>query len=391
MQAPQPPAPAGQPRPDGLLPRRAAWVACAAVAVFVLLGLVRRLPSDPALAGSAAAVALLAAAALPRVPARLVVPVAAVVAAGVAVLGSAVPSNLGWFAVCLLAGWCGYLAPRLPALLFLGGALVLFGAEQLWGVSDPGWTSWAVGTCATFGAALLVRRERGMAAELRAAQAGLTERARVEERNRIARELHDVIAHSLTVSLLHVAAARMAVRYDPDDAERALAEAERLGRETLDEVRSTVGLLRADARSGDDPSAPLPGISGLAGLVERFRTAGADVTFSLDGDPAPVPATVGLAVYRIVQEALTNAAKHAPGAPVDVRVAVGPAVAIRVASAGQPGNGNGKGKGNGLGLGSMRERAESLGGTLSAGPDGTGWLVRAELPLPAARRREVAP
>jgi signal transduction histidine kinase len=98
-----------------------------------------------------------------------------------------------------------------------------------------------------------------------------------------------------------------------------------------------------------------------------------------------VPATVGLAVYRIVQEALTNAAKHAPGAPVTVRVAVGPSVAIRVASAGRPRSGTG------LGLDGMRERAETLGGTLRAGAEEPGWVVAAELPLPAGRRREVAP
>jgi signal transduction histidine kinase len=261
----------------------------------------------------------------------------------------------------------------------------VLGAEQLWATKDPGWLSWGLGTGFMVLAALLVRHQLVLAAELRAAQAGLADRARAEERNRIARELHDVIAHSLTVSLLHIAGARMAVRYDPDDAERALAEAERLGRETLDEVRSTVGVLRADARPGNDPAAPLPGMDGLGGLVERFRAAGADVAFTLDGDPSPVPATVGLAAYRIVQEALTNAAKHAPGRPVTVHVAVGAAVGLCVASSGRPR------EGRGLGLDGMRERAESLGGALTAGPGGPGWVVRAELPLPAGRRREVTP
>jgi signal transduction histidine kinase len=94
---------------------------------------------------------------------------------------------------------------------------------------------------------------------------------------------------------------------------------------------------------------------------------------------------VGLAVYRIVLEALPNAAKHAPGAPVTVRVAVGAGVAIRVASAGRPQSGTG------LGLDGMRERAETLGGTLRAGAEEPGWVVAAELPLRAGRRREVAP
>ena len=97
--------------------------------------------------------------------------------------------------------------------------------------------------------ALLVRHELELVEQLRAAQAGLAERARAEERNRIARELHDVIAHTLTVSLLHVTSARLAVEHDPADAGRALAEAERLGRESLTEVRTTIGLLH-DERGG---------------------------------------------------------------------------------------------------------------------------------------------
>ena len=360
-----------------LLPRGAGWVVYGAFAVFVVVGLAVRLPDHPLLACLAAVEALAAGAVLPRVRPGLLVPGAAVAAVGVTLLGTSDPSNVGWFALCVLCGWCAFAGSRPAALAFWVAALAVFGGQALWGTTDPGWAAWALGTSATFGAALLVRRERGLVAELHAAQAGLADRARAEERNRIARELHDVIAHSLTVSLLHVASARMAVRFDPADAERALAEAERLGRETLDEVRSTVGLLKADG--GEDPAAPLPGMRGLPSLAETFRTAGADVTLTLEGDPDGVPATVGLAVYRILQEALTNAAKHAPGAAVVATVTVADRVAVVVTSAGRPRSGSG------LGLDSMRERAGSLGGTLTAGPDGNGWAVRADLPLPAGR------
>jgi signal transduction histidine kinase len=363
--------------------KRAAYVA---VAAFVLAGLGMRLPEYPVAASLVTVVTLAVAALLLRVGPALVGPVVAATGAGVALLGTGEPSNVGWFAACLLAGWCALAGARRAALLYVAGLVVVLAAEQLWATSDPGWLAWGVGTACMVAAGLLVRHQLVLVAELRIAQAGLADRARAEERNRIARELHDVIAHSLTVSLLHIASARMAVRFDPDDAERALAEAERLGRETLDEVRSTVGLLRADGRDRrDDPAAPLPGMDGVPTLVERFRAAGADVTLDLDGDPGRVPATVGLAVYRIVQEALTNAAKHAPGAPVTVQVSVGPAVAIRVASAGRPRSGAG------LGLDSMRERAETLGGTLRAAAEEPGWVVAAELPLPAGRRREVSP
>ncbi|MGH3153093.1 MAG: sensor histidine kinase, partial [Streptosporangiaceae bacterium] len=216
---------------------------------------------------------------------------------------------------------------------------------------------------------------------------GLAEQARTAERNRIARELHDVLGHTLTVSLLHVQSARLAVEHDPDDAARSLAEAERLGRECLAEVRTTVGLLRQDADGGRGPGsgadgiAPLPGIAGLPALVERFRSAGADVSFTVEGDTAGLPATTGLAVYRIVQEALTNAARHAPGAPTEVRLVVAAGtVTLTADSRAEPGTGTG------LGVVSMRERAESLGGSCQAGPGGHGWLVRATLPAGAALR-----
>jgi hypothetical protein len=159
----------------------------------------------------------------------------------------------------------------------------------------------------------------------------------------------------------------------------AVAEAERLGRETLAEVRMAVGMLRQPDDSGR--TTPLPGVDGLPALVNRFRSAGADVTLTVDGDTGRLPATTGLGVYRILQEALTNAAKHAPGAPTTVRLAVAAdAVRLAVDSAAEPGTGSG------LGLLSMRERAESLGGRCQAGPGGQGWLVQATLPLDAASR-----
>jgi signal transduction histidine kinase len=200
----------------------------------------------------------------------------------------------------------------------------------------------------------------------------------------VARELHDVIGHTLVVSLLHVQSARLAVEHDPADAARALAEAERLGQECLTEIRTAVGMLREDESGADGPDgvmAPLPGVDGLPALVERFRSAGADITLTVEGDTDGLPATTGLAVYRIAQEALTNAARHAPGAPTVVRLAVGAGrVTLTADSRAEPGTGTG------LGVVSMRERAESLGGTCEAGPGGHGWLVRAALPLDASLR-----
>jgi signal transduction histidine kinase len=304
-----------------------------------------------------------------------------------------------WFAVCLLAGWCTLAGGRRDGLAYLAGVLALFAAEWLWIRPDPGWAAWMSGATLTVLAGLLIRHQIDLVAQLREAQADLASKTRVEERNRVARELHDVIGHTLVVSLLHVQSARLAVEHDPADAARALAEAERLGRECLAEVRMTVGMLREDERGGpasgnsasgssasgsggaDGVVAPLPGVEGLPALMDRFRSAGADITLTVEGDTSALPATTGLAVYRIAQEALTNAAKHAPGAPTAVRLSVDAGrVTLTADSSGAPGTGTG------LGVVSMRERAESLGGTCEAGPGGQGWLVRATLPLDASLR-----
>ena len=369
---------AGSARLGEFWPEWARWVALAVFTVFVAIGLGRLHPN--AAAAAAAAVVAVGAGAMLAWQRRPLLVYAAVATGGITVLGHGTPSNVGWFAVCLLGAWCTLMGGRRDGLVYLAGSLALFTAEWLWFKPDPGWAAWMAGTTLSVLAGLLIRHEVGLVSQLRAAQAGLAERARAEERNRIARELHDVIAHTLTVSLLHVTSARLAVEHDPADAARALAEAERLGRESLAEVRLAVGLLHRRDDAG--AAAPLPGMDGLSSLVERFRSAGADVTLTVDGDPGRLPATTGLAVYRILQEALTNAVKHAPGSPTVVHLSVETdAVGVAVDSAAKPGPGTGAG----LGVLSMRERAELLGGSCEAGPGGRGWLVRATLPLAASR------
>jgi signal transduction histidine kinase len=290
--------------------------------------------------------------------------------AAIAVIAANKSSNPVWFAAILIAGWCALTGKRRVALAYTVAAIAFFAAEWAWIDPDQGWGPWIGGVTVMALAGALMGYQLDLVAQLRAAQAGLAARARAEERNRIARDLHDVIAHTLTVSLLHVMSARLAVEHDPADAARALAEAERLSRESLAEVRQVAGLVRASSDS------PLPGASELPALISRFQSAGANVTFAVDGDPGRLPATVGLALYRILQEALTNVVKHAPGAPVTARITVASGqVSLDVDSLGPAGNGTG------FGLVSMRERAESLGGSCEAGPSGAGWLVRATLPL----------
>jgi signal transduction histidine kinase len=360
----------------------AGWARWAALAVFTALVVVGVLPlyPSPLVAGIAAAVAVVAGVMLVNQRRPLLL-YATIAGAGVAVLGHPKSSNIGWFGVCLIGAWCALAGTRRDAVTLWGAALILFGVEWVWFDPDPGWGAWIAGTTLTVLAGLLVRHQLDLVSQLREAQAGLADRTRAEERNRIGRELHDVIAHTLTVSLLHITSARLAVEHDPADAARALAEAERLGRESLDEVRMAVGLLNSRGESGR--TTPLPGVEGLPTLVERFRSAGSDVTLTVDGDTGRLHATTGLAIYRIVQEAMTNAIKHGAGAPTAVRLAVeAQTVRLDVDTASQPGSD----PGSGLGLVSMCERAEALGGRCEAGPGGQGWLVTAALPLTPARR-----
>ncbi|HEU5265732.1 MAG TPA: histidine kinase, partial [Jatrophihabitans sp.] len=281
------------------LPRPMGWAAVGVLAVVCGIGYLHRLPDPPALAGVAALVALVTGAAAILGPRRLVLPGATVSAAAIAMLADGSSSNVAWFGIVLLAGWCAVTAAPLVALSYWVGVTLLLVGEALFGNPDPGWSAWLIGTGFSATACYFTQRQRELVEQLRAAQVGLAQQARTEERTRIARELHDVIAHSLTVSLLHVSAARLAVADDPADAERALAEAERLGRASLDEVRHAVGLLRDPDHA--DPTVPLPGSVDVPTLLDGFRAAGARIDARTDGDLAALPATVGLATYRILQ------------------------------------------------------------------------------------------
>jgi signal transduction histidine kinase len=361
----------------GFVPSGVRWGAAAAFAMFVVVGVgfagVDPLRVSAAVAGVAAAVVLA------RTRGAIAVASAVVAGAGVGVVCHGDPSNVGWFGLVVLASWSGF-AFRVPVAMTLGGgALALLITESLTTKGDPGWVAWLVGSA--FGAVGfgLLRRERALADRLRQAQSELAHRARVEERERIAHEIHDVVAHALTVSLLHISSARLALDEEPGEAAEALAEAERLGRSALGEVRQAVGMMRSDPAV---TARPMPGAAQLPELVESIRNAGRSVTFTVDGELEQLPATVGLALYRVLQEALTNSIRHAPEAGIAVRLRIDPANASLVVDSvgGAPATRRATSVG-GVGLHSMRERVHALGGRFEAGPEGRIWRVTAEFPF----------
>ncbi|WP_091664732.1 sensor histidine kinase [Micromonospora auratinigra] len=219
-----------------------------------------------------------------------------------------------------------------------------------------------------------------------------------EERLRIARELHDVVAHHIALINVQAGVAGHLLRERPDAAEEALGHVRTAARTVLDELATVLGVLRRDEEP-DAPTEPAPSLTRLDALIDGFAT-GQPVRWTLSGQPRPLPSAVDVAAYRIIQESLTNAHRHAPGAAVAVRLRYtpdglgvevrddGPAVpAGPDAGTGAPGRGAGAGgpaaPGAGLGLLGMRERAEAVGGTFTAGPRPEGgFLVRAELPAP---------
>ncbi|QNN51805.1 sensor histidine kinase [Nocardioides mesophilus] len=217
----------------------------------------------------------------------------------------------------------------------------------------------------------------GAAGLLVALKSGRDQQRRTElvmaERLRIARELHDVVGHGMGAITVQAGAARMAVAVGAlDDATASLRDIEAAGRSVLREVRWLVTLLREEEHHG---------LRDLPDLVGNARRSGLDVTLEVDGDLGDVPAAAGEAAYRIVQEALTNVLRHAPGKEAEVAVRVADTLELEILDRGEAvGPASDVEEGNGLR--GMRERAVSAGGVLSAGRTSTGrWAVHAELPL----------
>ncbi|WP_240759151.1 sensor histidine kinase [Phytoactinopolyspora endophytica] len=210
------------------------------------------------------------------------------------------------------------------------------------------------------------------------------------ERNRLARELHDSVGHALTVTTLQAAAASELLDSDPEFVRRALSAVEETGRAAMADLDHVLGLLREDRQTD---TAQARTLADLDQLLSDVRTGGAEVAVDMTGSVSRIPAVVSRESFRIVQECLTNAARHAVGAPVSLRVDIGTsAVAIEVTNSvhgGRPEPPVGRARG-GRGLAGMRERVGLLGGRMSAGQNDGMWKVSVRLPLGGRRGRSSA-
>ncbi|MFT3877813.1 MAG: histidine kinase [Propioniciclava sp.] len=304
----------------------------------------------------------------------------------------------GLFALlmCLLAAYTAQTHTAPPAR-WIFTALVLAGAVSGMHVASAprvdDWRAWSIGVVAVLaqlvvaGLIGVVRRQARAryeaaierAAVLEAQQEVERRLAAADERATIAREMHDILGHSLNAIAMQAEGTRHVLRADPDRADAALAGIGRLSRGAVDEVRGLIDVLRTE--DGAALRRPAPLLTDLPALIGTFRGSNERIRLQASGDLGEVPAHVARAGYRIVQEALTNAAKHAPGAPVTVRVAVmDGAVDLMIANpATRPAAPPAR---RGHGLVGMGERARCLGGTIHAGPDPTagGWTVAATLP-----------
>jgi signal transduction histidine kinase len=286
---------------------------------------------------------------------------------------------------------------RLAAAVELGVGYLVIVTMVAVAADKPPW-AFALGVAAwllvLFGAADVWRGRRERAADAARRRDEEARRQVTEERLRIARELHDVVAHNISLVNLQASVALHLIDQQPDQARTALATIKDASKEALVELRSVLGVLRHADEDGAAPRAPAPGLDRIDDLVAQATTAGVDVRVVTSGAVRPLPAGLDLAAFRIVQEALTNVARHAAPTAAEVRLGYGDDLVIEVVDEGRrpgaPPVAMPAGLGSGHGLVGMRERAEAAAGTIEAGPrPGGGWRVHVVLPLPAASRAGV--
>jgi signal transduction histidine kinase len=291
------------------------------------------------------------------------------------------PTNAGVFVFLVVAVYSGAAHTSGRRALVAAGMTVGLFVNDLVGHGDGITADNVIFLAIIFGAPWLVgravrqRRLNDTVVEQERARAAA---AIVEERARIARELHDVVAHSISVMILQARGGRRVLRSDPADSRAAFAVIESTGQQALDEMRRLVGMLRG----GDEslPLAPQPSLKELGTLVEHVRAAGLPVQLIVEGTPRDVPPGIDLSAFRIVQEALTNALKHA--GPATARVVLRYKADDLELEIADDGAGSDEMSASGYGLIGMRERVSVYGGELEARrPPGGGFALRVRLPL----------
>lgn len=361
---------------------RAPLAADVAVALFLLVYTVTEIVSGSGTTGEVLALHL-AGAVLMTMPLALRRAIPWLPAAGflvATILDSVlvVPVNsFGAFVAAMLVAYSlvAHASPRAGILAGIGFATAI----TIFLVRDPMTQSFldAFSTIAVLlvftGIGLVVRRRRGEVDQR-------TRSAATEERTRIARELHDLVGHAVSLMTVQAGVARVALNGDDRDrASEALTAVETAGRQALDELRRVLGMLRTVGDDAGDGLGPQPGLGAITELVDQHRRAGLPVRLEVEGAPRPVPAGIELCLYRVVQESLTNVRKHAGAPPTDVVLRYRPDI-VEV-SVRDEGPGPRSRTRDGHGVAGMRERVGLYGGTFRAGPgiDG-GFVVEASVP-----------
>ncbi|MFD0743865.1 sensor histidine kinase [Phytohabitans flavus] len=308
------------------------------------------------------------------------VAVLGVAVAGWALALAAADSNLGLVTLFALYSVGRYAANNRQGLAGVAAAIAVLVADGL--VLSTPWSATGFGVVFMFvvwyiGRRLRLREER--AVQRRRQKADEARRIVAEERTHIARELHDVVAHQVSMMTVQAGAAQAVAAADPERAREAMAAVEQAGRQALDELRHLLGVLRPETER--DGLGPQPGLADLPRLVAQLRAAGLEIEIT-DGLRTPVPIRLQLSAYRIIQEALTNVLKHCgPGTRTEVHLREeGTAITIEVLDHAPPAPARPRTPGHGI-IG-MRERATLLGGSLETGPRPEGgFRVLARLPL----------
>jgi signal transduction histidine kinase len=361
-----------------------AWIGASVVLVLSALGqlvLLERLDDVELLVPTVAMAGPVAF--VNRVPraAALIAVLGAVVTLGVGDYPMLIGSMIGLMLVCGSAAY----HLRAPYSLAMAAPFAVNAVSPLGG-EDAGPLSFLllvlVAAALGFGGLLRSRQrvEAKLGASVEAHQATLRERELLEERAHIARELHDVVAHHISSIAVQAETARLTTPGLSELGAERVAAIGDSARDALDEMRRLLGVMRAPDRGAN--LEPQPGLGQLTALTDEHRALGGDVRLTVAGAERQAPETLELVAYRVVQEALTNARRHAPGAPVEVSLDYGQEVLCIVVRDRGPGAARGAG---GFGLAGMRERVDAVGGSLTTGdrPDG-GFMIAAELPLGTA-------